>query len=211
MKTRDLKHRKTTADPSNSPPLSPPQLLVQRGDDGERQVLLKYSPADKDKALQELIRSFGLLEGDATWVLLKQLSRLVDLSGKLAETNLNGLLALMRGIAPRDTVEAMIAAQMVAVHMATMEQAQFLRRADGIEDVDCAGRLLAKLARTFTAQIESLSAHRGKRTARVVVEHVTVNRGGQAIVGTVATRSHGKNRGQPHERVRVSKREPMLS
>ena len=41
------------------------------------------------------------------------------------------------------------------------------------------------LLRTFTAQVEALQRYRGKGQQKVTVEHVNVNAGGQAIVGTV--------------------------
>ena len=48
-----------------------------------------------------------------------------------------------------------------------------------------------KLMRTFTAQMEALRKHRhgGKQT--VTVQHVNVEDGGQAIVGTVEAGGRG--------------------
>jgi len=42
-----------------------------------------------------------------------------------------------------------------------------------------------KLSRTYAALIEALGRHRSKGQRRITVEHVSVNAGGQAIVGTV--------------------------
>src|SRR5271166_2537410 len=53
---------------------------------------------------------------------------------------------------------------------------------------DSAERALNKPARTFTTQIEALKRYRSTGQQKVTVEHVTVQAGGQAIVGTV---SHG--------------------
>ena len=50
---------------------------------------------------------------------------------------------------------------------------------------DSAGNLAVKLLRTFTTQLEALQRYRGKGQQKVTVEHVNVNAGGQAIVGTV--------------------------
>ena len=58
---------------------------------------------------------------------------------------------------------------------------------------DSAERAFNKLARTFTAQVEALKRYRNRADQTVRVEHVTVNEGGQAIVGNV---SHG-GRGSP--------------
>ena len=44
---------------------------------------------------------------------------------------------------------------------------------------------------TFAAQVEALKRYRSKGEQKVVVEHVTVNEGGQAIVGNVETGGGG--------------------
>src|SRR5437870_604658 len=45
-----------------------------------------------------------------------------------------------------------------------------------------------KLGRTFAAQVEAVKQYRSRSGQTVRVEHVTVNEGGQAIVGNVAHR-----------------------
>ena len=42
-----------------------------------------------------------------------------------------------------------------------------------------------KLSRTHAALLDTLNKHRGKGQQRVTVEHVHVEKGGQAIVGSV--------------------------
>ncbi len=104
------------------------------------------------------------------------------------ESGLNFMLAVVKGVEPRDQVEAMLAAQMAAVHMATMTLARRLAHVENIQQQDSAERAFNKLARTFAAQVEALRRHRTGGEQKVTVEHVTVNEGGQAIVGNV---SHG--------------------
>jgi transposase len=53
---------------------------------------------------------------------------------------------------------------------------------------DAAERALNKLARTFATQMEALKRYRTGGHQKVTVEHVTVNAGGQAIVGAVVSR-----------------------
>jgi hypothetical protein len=101
------------------------------------------------------------------------------------------LMAMIAGIRPRDQIESMLAVQMAAVHDATMEMAARMKRVDTIQQHDSAERSLNKLARTFTAQVEALKRYRSKGEQRVTVEHVTVNDGGQAIVGTVSAGGRG--------------------
>ena len=43
-----------------------------------------------------------------------------------------------------------------------------------------------KLMRTYTAQVEALARLRRGGEQRVIVQHVNVNEGGQAIVGAVS-------------------------
>jgi hypothetical protein len=48
--------------------------------------------------------------------------------------------------------------------------------------------------RTFTTQLEALKKYRSVGDQTVRVEHVTVNEGGQAIVGNVTTGGGGERR-----------------
>ena len=80
---------------------------------------------------------------------------------------------------------------MAAVHMATMEFARRLANVENTAQQDSAERAFNKLARTFAAQVEALKRYRSRGDQTVRVEHVTVNEGGQAIVGNVAHRGGG--------------------
>jgi hypothetical protein len=100
-------------------------------------------------------------------------------------------LAMVKGIGPKDEVEAMMAAQMAAVHMATMTFARRLVHVDNILQQDSAERAFNKLARTFAVQVEALKRYRTGGEQKVTVQHVTVNEGGQAIVGSVSPQVGG--------------------
>ena len=80
----------------------------------------------------------------------------------------------------------MLAAQMAAVHNATMTFARRLNHVENIPQQDSAERAFNKLARTFAAQVETLKRYRSSSEQTMRVEHVTVNNGGQAIVGDVS-------------------------
>ena len=101
-----------------------------------------------------------------------------------------------------DGVEGMIAAQMVALHNASME---CFRRAMIPEQpaqfrTDNLGAGNRKASRACADLLGALDKHRGKGgEQRVTVEHVHVNSGGQAIVGAVATGGAGSEAAaQPH-------------
>jgi hypothetical protein len=76
--------------------------------------------------------------------------------------------------------------QMGAIHLATMTLAGRLNYVETIPQQDAAERALNKLARTYSMQMETLKRYRTGGQQKVTVEHVTVNAGGQAIVGYVS-------------------------
>jgi hypothetical protein len=85
--------------------------------------------------------------------------------GEVDEQQLNFMLAVVKGIKPRDQMEAMLAAQMAAVHTATMKFSRNLAEAELVEHRDSAERTLNKLMRTFVTQMEALKAlPDGRRT-----------------------------------------------
>ena len=96
-------------------------------------------------------------------------------------------LSRVSNIGARDVVEGMLAAQMVATHEAAMEcfrraalsEHSFAAREMGLKYAD-------RLVRSFAALTDALNRHRGKGQQVVRVEHVTVQAGGQAIVGAVS-------------------------
>ncbi len=57
--------------------------------------------------------------------------------------------------------------------------------ASSLEQVKAHNNEYTKLARTYAAQMEALRKHRNGGKQTVVVQHVNVEGGGQAIVGTV--------------------------
>src|SRR5215207_7645160 len=110
-------------------------------------------------------------------------------------------VAALIGIGPKDEIEGMLAAQMIAAHNAAME---CYRRAM-IGEQTFEGRKenltqASKLSRTYAALVETLNRHRGKGSQKVTVEHVHVHEGGQAIVGSVETGGGvaRENERQPH-------------
>lgn len=106
---------------------------------------------------------------------------------------LNTALATLHDLAPQDSLEVLLSVQMLATHNVAVEM---LRRSLISEQTmpcveSCINRA-TKLLRTFTAQLEALNRHRGKGgEQRVVVQHVNVTEGGQAIVGNITKGAGG--------------------
>jgi hypothetical protein len=107
----------------------------------------------------------------------------------------NAVAGAMTGIAPQDELEGLLTAQMLSAHNQAMK---CLLRANREGQTYEGQRLYMSFAqrfmRTFVAQMEALSRHRRGGQQKVVVEHVHVYQGGQAIVGNV-THPGGERRG----------------
>ena len=102
------------------------------------------------------------------------------------EQQYDAIIDGLMGIGPRDELEGMIAAQMLAAHNAAMEC--YRRAMIGEQTLEARRENLSqanKLSRTYALLLDALNRHRGKGQQKVTVEHVHVNAGGQAIVGAV--------------------------
>jgi hypothetical protein len=120
----------------------------------------------------------------------------------------------LAGIGPRDELEGMIAAQLIAAHNAAMECYRRAMLAEQTFEGRRENLLQAnKLSRTYAVLLEALNRYRGKGQQKVTVEHVHVHSGGQAIVGVVEPPGGGdrqKSEDQPHAKQIAHAPEPAL-
>jgi hypothetical protein len=147
----------------------------------------RISPAHPDQVTGQvlLMDALGTADIDFYGGLIAQLASAVLRKGQIDEHSLNFMLSVVKGIEPKDQVEALLAAQMAAVHMATMTFARRLAQVKEIPQQDSAERAFNKLTRTFATQMEALKRYRTGGEQKVTVQHVSVSEGGQAIVGNV--------------------------
>ena len=146
---------------------------------------------DSSLGITLAMQALGTVDFDFFNGLINQLVNASAPGRKPDENALNFIVSLIRGVEPKDEVESMLAAQMAAVHIATMTFARRLAHVDNIAQQDSAERAFNKLARTFAVQLEALKRYRTGGEQRVTVHHVTVNEGGQAIVGAVSPAAGG--------------------
>jgi hypothetical protein len=118
------------------------------------------------------------------------------------------------GMGPKDEMEGMLAAQLLAAHNASMEcyrramlrEQTFEGRRENLAQAN-------KLSRTYATLLDALNRHRGKGQQKVTVEHVHVHAGGQAVVGTVEHRGGGvqsKSGDQPHAKQLTDALQPAM-
>jgi hypothetical protein len=131
-------------------------------------------------AANDLLEDKWLLRGLQT-----QLFDAISKGGQIDEEKQKYTCALVAGLNPRNHLEMMLVSHMVAVHVATLAAAGTLARASTFPHYDTAERVFNKLARTFVTQMDAFNRYRAGGEHKVNVQHVSVNDGGQAIVGHV--------------------------
>ena len=92
--------------------------------------------------------------------LLTQLGNASSHNQRPDENAINFLLSVIKGAKPKDQFEVMLAAQMAAIHTATMTFARRIANVETIEHQDSAERAFNKLARTYAMQMEVLKRYR---------------------------------------------------
>ena len=140
-----------------------------------------------------LLEIFGTADADQASAFLSHCLKVLkpDEAGDAGEANdeRHFLLSIVKDMAPRDPVERMLAVQMAATHVATIRAGRWMATADNLPQVEAHYTGFNKLARTFAAQVEALRKHRNGGKQVVLVQHVNVADGGQAIVGNINGRA----------------------
>ena len=165
------------ANDRSGPDASPRIKLYKRGI-----AILHADPQAGERLLAEAL---GAADRDALHGLLKQLVKASVTGRKPDEANLAFMISLVKSIAPKDSIEAMLAVQMASVHAATMRSACRLALTDDVPQQESITHALTRLARTFASQIEALSRHRNNGERAITVQNLSVQDGGRAIVGNV--------------------------
>lgn len=185
---------KTPARPARKPP---PRLKLQPGPPGRRALTLVV-----DASVLEAVDATGA--GDPN-LALHWLAQAADAGGpdtremdgpelqEALEHRGNLVLATVHGIGPKDAVEGMLSAQMAALHDLAMVSMRHAARAERQDTLERAVRNATKLQGAFLAAVDGLKRWRGGTTVqRVVVEHVEVHAGAQAVVGAVSNTPRGE-------------------
>ena len=129
---------------------SAPRLKVTKGKE--------IAPHHPDALAGQLLLMDALGTGDPEFYngLIDQLARVGSQGDQTNEQTLNFMLSVVKGVQPKDQLEAMLAAQMAAVHMLSLAFAQRLTEVENLPQQDSATGAFNKLTRTFTSQMEAL-------------------------------------------------------
>ena len=140
--------------------------------------------ADAGEAKKHM-RTFGTESPDFFYGLLQQIVNAGSKGTYPDEQGIKFILGFITGNQPRDEMEATLLAQIGACQVATMRMANRLAHAETLQEQDSAERAFNKLARTSAALVETFQRYRAASEHKIIVQHVSVNDGGQAIVGNV--------------------------
>ncbi|MGY3440185.1 hypothetical protein ACVW17_000186 [Bradyrhizobium sp. USDA 4473] len=176
-----------------APDLTPAPAIAASGPTQAAAVpRLQFSPQGfaidhPDPVLGEqlMANALGAPDRDAMEGLLRQLVKASVSRRKADKVNVAFMLSMVKSIGPRDSVEAMLVAQMVSVHVMAMRCANQLAYAEDLAQHDSAARALSRLTRTFPAQIEALNRYRSQGEPAIRVQNVKVADGGNAVLGNV--------------------------
>ena len=146
--------------------------------------------ADDPDAMKDAVKQIGGSQSD-DWnkIIADQIIGSLWLNNsdeRKRDRQISAVLPGLIGINPKDELEGMMAAQLIATHNAAMEcyrramlgEQTFEARQQNLNQAN-------KLSRTYATLLEALNRHRGKGQQKVTVEHVHVHEGGQAIVGNI--------------------------
>jgi len=139
-----------------------------------------FSIEHPDPELDEqlMANALGVADREAMDGILRQLVRASASGGGPDEVNLSFMISMVKSLKPRDSVEAMLVAQMVSVHVMAMRCAQHLATAKDLAHTTAPRRALGRLARTFPAQIEALNRYRSHGEPAITMQNVSVGDGG---------------------------------
>lgn len=99
---------------------------------------------------------------------------------------------LLQSLGANDPLMAMLATQMATIHDLQQHHYLVARRISSSEQAQYHTNIAAKLSNVFVQQATLLHKLQGRGQQKVVVEHVHVNNGGQAIVGNIGGVGSGR-------------------
>jgi hypothetical protein len=126
-----------------------------------------------------LMEALGSADIEFANGIIRQLAEASSNGKEISECELNFLVSVIKGIEPRDQLEAMLAAQMAVIHVSSMSMARNRALVETIQQQDSWERGLNKLVRTFAIQMETLTRHRARREQKVTPEDASAAKGGQ--------------------------------
>jgi hypothetical protein len=138
--------------------------------------------------------SLGLKDRELVWAIVSQLISAVCQPSVDKKVLINAAIAAVAEMRPRDPAETMLACQMVVCNTAVMGlMEKVIQRNYSEESVQIYLKNMGLLQKTYARQMDALTRYRRKGQQKMVVEHVTVANGGQAVIGNLTSGGRGND------------------
>ena len=147
-----------------------------------------YPPDGESKVWwKRLKKALGTKSSDFVNASLLELQAAAHLPfGGISEVAMNAALALIEAAAPRNEIEGALAVQMACTHTAALAVlARFSGGGGSERRVVALASAAARLMRAYSGQVETLRRLRHGGDQHVRVEHIHINEGAQAVIGSV--------------------------
>lgn len=148
---------------------------------------------DKDDLACNYMKAFGIDDGNFSGKILSQLSSILNKDDNFNESDINFAYAFLRAIEPKDPIETMLATQMFGTHILSCGSMENAARSNSFEAKSEYINRATKLTRTFISQMEGLKKYRNKDGQKIKVEHVNINDGGKAVIGSTINNQVNNN------------------
>lgn len=161
---------------------------VKRNDDGQLEAHTNFGEG-------AAFKTTGFKSIGAGLILSSTLNVFASLSAEALQIEGKKILYAMKELNPQNGFEGMLINQMVIVYKQAMDCFHLANDENNKKSMHIHEKFLnqgTKLMRLYYQQLEALDKHRRKGNQKMIVEHVHVHKGGQAIVGSV-TQGGGVN------------------
>jgi hypothetical protein len=144
---------------------------------------------------QLLMKELGINDTDLLVGLLQQIYGASRKGAEVDHMDADFTLAFVKGGKPRDPIDSALETQMSVTHQQFMRIANRLNNAKTEFEFKLYEPIFTRLARTYVSQVDALKRYRSKDQPGLTVQTVSVQDGGQAIVGHVTHQA--RNAGLP--------------
>jgi hypothetical protein len=110
--------------------------------------------------------------------------------GKTGNAFRDFVLSMGRELEPRDAIEAMLVTQIALAHVGYANAMGGFWDAESDQAREAYSRMALRFSNGMISQFDALRRHRAGGSTNITVGQVTVQDGGQAIVGSVQSESH---------------------
>ena len=160
-------------------------------DEESKFSLMDYNNND---VRQSFINAFGTKDIDVANRLMSSLAFVLGNGNQPTDNDLNFAIAYLQDFNPKDSIEAMLAIQMLGttikstncIGKANLSNQTFEGETENINRT-------TKLNRTFIAQMDALKRYRSQGSQKITVEHINVNEGGKAVIGSTINNQINNN------------------